>query len=64
MYVCIYVGEYVGLTGEKLRGKEVVAAGLATHYVPSQVSLSFSFSSEIHHTLQKIQKYLYLAVII
>ncbi|WMV38687.1 hypothetical protein MTR67_032072 [Solanum verrucosum] len=30
------LGEYLGLTGEKLRGKEVVAAGLATHFVPSQ----------------------------
>ncbi|XP_059285108.1 3-hydroxyisobutyryl-CoA hydrolase-like protein 5 [Lycium ferocissimum] len=30
------LGEYLGLTGAKLRGKEVVAAGLATHFVPSQ----------------------------
>uniref|UniRef100_M1CEG8 3-hydroxyisobutyryl-CoA hydrolase n=1 Tax=Solanum tuberosum TaxID=4113 RepID=M1CEG8_SOLTU len=30
------LGEYLGLTGEKLKGKEVVAAGLATHFVPSQ----------------------------
>ncbi|MCD9643815.1 hypothetical protein HAX54_031662 [Datura stramonium] len=29
------LGEYLGLTGVKLRGKEVVAAGLATHFVPS-----------------------------
>ncbi|PHT54154.1 3-hydroxyisobutyryl-CoA hydrolase-like protein 5 [Capsicum baccatum] len=30
------LGEYLGLTGERLRGKDVVAAGLATHFVPSQ----------------------------
>ncbi|MCD7465933.1 hypothetical protein HAX54_002152 [Datura stramonium] len=30
------LGEYLGLTGVKLKGKEVVAAGLATHFVPSQ----------------------------
>uniref|UniRef100_M1BW36 3-hydroxyisobutyryl-CoA hydrolase n=1 Tax=Solanum tuberosum TaxID=4113 RepID=M1BW36_SOLTU len=29
------LGEYLGLTGVKLKGKEVVAAGLATHFVPS-----------------------------
>ncbi|KAM3281306.1 3-hydroxyisobutyryl-CoA hydrolase-like protein 5 [Capsicum chacoense] len=31
-----WVREYLGLTGERLRGKDVVAAGLATHFVPSQ----------------------------
>lgn len=30
------LGEYLGLTGARLKGKEVVAAGLATHFVPSQ----------------------------
>ncbi|XP_059285753.1 3-hydroxyisobutyryl-CoA hydrolase-like protein 5 [Lycium ferocissimum] len=30
------LGEYLGLTGAKLKGKEVVVAGLATHFVPSQ----------------------------
>ncbi|MCD7472653.1 hypothetical protein HAX54_013952 [Datura stramonium] len=30
------LGEYLGLTGVKLKGKEVVAAGLATHLVPSE----------------------------
>ncbi|KAM3235196.1 3-hydroxyisobutyryl-CoA hydrolase-like protein 5 [Capsicum annuum] len=30
------LGEYLGLTGERLRGKDVVAAGLATRFVPSQ----------------------------
>ncbi|XP_015081700.1 3-hydroxyisobutyryl-CoA hydrolase-like protein 5 [Solanum pennellii] len=29
------LGEYLGLIGAKLKGKEVVAAGLATHFVPS-----------------------------
>uniref|UniRef100_A0A1S3X9L1 3-hydroxyisobutyryl-CoA hydrolase n=1 Tax=Nicotiana tabacum TaxID=4097 RepID=A0A1S3X9L1_TOBAC len=27
--------EYLGLTGAKLKGKEIVSAGLATHFVPS-----------------------------
>ncbi|XP_055830993.1 3-hydroxyisobutyryl-CoA hydrolase-like protein 5 [Solanum dulcamara] len=30
------LGEYLGLTGARLKGKEVVSAGLATHFVPSQ----------------------------
>ncbi|XP_059299065.1 3-hydroxyisobutyryl-CoA hydrolase-like protein 5 isoform X1 [Lycium ferocissimum] len=30
------LGEYLGLTGARLKGKEVVAAGLATHFIPSQ----------------------------
>ncbi|OIT01741.1 PREDICTED: 3-hydroxyisobutyryl-CoA hydrolase-like protein 5 [Nicotiana attenuata] len=28
------LGEYLGLTGARLNGKELVAAGLATHFVP------------------------------
>lgn len=30
------LGEYFALTGARLKGKEVVAAGLATHFVPSE----------------------------
>lgn len=30
-------GEFLGLTGARLNGKELVAAGLATHFVPSEV---------------------------
>ncbi|XP_023639985.1 probable 3-hydroxyisobutyryl-CoA hydrolase 3 isoform X2 [Capsella rubella] len=30
-----YFGEYVGLTGAKLDGAEMLACGLATHFVPS-----------------------------
>lgn len=30
-------GEYVGLTGTRLDGAEMLACGLATHYVPSEV---------------------------
>lgn len=33
----MYAGEYLGLTGARLNGKELVAAGLATHFVPSEV---------------------------
>ncbi|XP_022142314.1 3-hydroxyisobutyryl-CoA hydrolase-like protein 5 [Momordica charantia] len=29
-----YLGEYLALTGSRLNGKELVAAGLATHFVP------------------------------
>lgn len=35
----VYVGEYLGLTGARLNGKELVAVGLATHFVPLEVSL-------------------------
>lgn len=31
-----HLGEYLGLTGARLNGKELVAAGLATHFVPSE----------------------------
>ena len=33
-------GEYVGLTGARLNGAEMLACGLATHFVPSTVSTS------------------------
>ncbi|XP_073298260.1 3-hydroxyisobutyryl-CoA hydrolase-like protein 5 isoform X1 [Primulina huaijiensis] len=31
-----HLGEFLGLTGARLSGKELVAAGLATHFVPSE----------------------------
>ncbi|RWR88551.1 3-hydroxyisobutyryl-CoA hydrolase-like protein 5 [Cinnamomum micranthum f. kanehirae] len=31
-----HLGEYLALTGARLNGKEMVAAGLATHFVPSE----------------------------
>ncbi|KAL3821338.1 hypothetical protein ACJIZ3_007243 [Penstemon smallii] len=31
-----HLGEYLGLTGARLNGKELVAAGLVTHFVPSE----------------------------
>ncbi|KAK9150900.1 hypothetical protein Syun_009209 [Stephania yunnanensis] len=31
-----HLGEYIGLTGARLNGMELVAAGLATHFVPSE----------------------------
>ncbi|XP_010524414.1 PREDICTED: 3-hydroxyisobutyryl-CoA hydrolase-like protein 1, mitochondrial [Tarenaya hassleriana] len=31
-----YLGEYLGLTGEKLSGAEMLACGLATHYINSE----------------------------
>lgn len=35
----VYTGEYLALTGARLNGKELVAAGLATHLVSSEVWL-------------------------
>ena len=32
-----YSGDYVGLTGARLDGAEMLACGLATHFVPSTV---------------------------
>jgi len=37
-------GEYLGLTGARLDGAEMLACGLATHFVPSAVSICFYFS--------------------
>ncbi|KAM7261670.1 hypothetical protein ACFE04_020747 [Oxalis oulophora] len=34
-----FAGEFLALTGARLNGKELVAAGLATHYVPSDKML-------------------------
>ncbi|KAK7270738.1 hypothetical protein RJT34_26127 [Clitoria ternatea] len=31
-----FIGEYIGLTGARLDGAEIVACGLATHFVPSE----------------------------
>ncbi|XP_043699472.1 3-hydroxyisobutyryl-CoA hydrolase-like protein 5 [Telopea speciosissima] len=31
-----YLGEYLALTGARLNGKELIATGLATHFVPSE----------------------------
>lgn len=33
----LIAGEYVGLTGARLDGAEMLACGLATHFVPSMV---------------------------
>jgi len=35
----IVAGEYLGLTGTRLDGAELLSCGLATHFVPSQVTL-------------------------
>lgn len=36
----VYTGEYFALTGARLNGPELIAAGLATHLVPLEVSHS------------------------
>jgi 3-hydroxyisobutyryl-CoA hydrolase len=34
-----FAGEFLALTGARLNGKELVAIGMATHFVPSGVSI-------------------------
>lgn len=46
-------GEYLGLTGTRLDGADLLSCGLATHFVPSQVtcfttSYSVRFFPMIH----------------
>lgn len=36
----VYVGEYIGLTGVRLDGAEMLALGLGTHFIPSKVVTS------------------------
>lgn len=38
----IFAGEYAGLAGARLDGAEMLACGLATHYVSSTVCLKYS----------------------
>lgn len=38
-----FAGEYVGLTGARLDGAEMLACGLATHFVLSEVYYLFNF---------------------
>ena len=33
-----FAGEYLGLTGEKLSGAEMISCGLATHYSHTEIS--------------------------
>lgn len=37
LFFLILAGEYVGLTGSRLDGAEMLVCGLATHFVPSTV---------------------------
>lgn len=41
----LFAGEYLALTGEKLKGEEMVACGVATHYSHSSVSSSIFWCS-------------------
>uniref|UniRef100_A0A7N0UHU4 3-hydroxyisobutyryl-CoA hydrolase n=1 Tax=Kalanchoe fedtschenkoi TaxID=63787 RepID=A0A7N0UHU4_KALFE len=60
---CSTHGEYLGLTGARLDGPEMLACGLATHYVPSQKlslleeELVKSDSSDAAITSEIINKY-------
>ncbi|KAJ8438474.1 hypothetical protein Cgig2_008961 [Carnegiea gigantea] len=35
LFIMLYAGEYLGLTGARLDGAEMLACSLATHFVPS-----------------------------
>jgi 3-hydroxyisobutyryl-CoA hydrolase len=57
-----YLGEFLALTGSRLKGKEIVAAGLATHFVPSDklselekklLSLSSSEDSTVRASIEE-----------
>ena len=40
-----FAGEYVGLTGARLDGAEMLACGLATHFVVSEVFTTSEIST-------------------
>lgn len=50
-------GEYVGLTGTRLDGAEMLACGLATHFVPSTVCypllLVFIYTNDLNWNLTR-----------
>ncbi|KAG6597228.1 3-hydroxyisobutyryl-CoA hydrolase 1, partial [Cucurbita argyrosperma subsp. sororia] len=43
-----FFGEYVGLTGARLDGAEMLACGLATHFVPSEL---YHFLFDLYHIM-------------
>ncbi|KAJ0677148.1 putative 3-hydroxyisobutyryl-CoA hydrolase [Helianthus annuus] len=42
----MYIGEYVGLTGARLNGVDMLAFGLGTHFIPSKSIISMENSLE------------------
>lgn len=50
----IFTGEYLGLTGARLNGKELIAAKMATQFVPSEVYFisSLHFNDFFQQSLQ------------
>ena len=44
----MHAGEFIALTGARLNGKELVAVGMATHYVPSEVRVQTIFELQAH----------------
>ncbi|KAG8485812.1 hypothetical protein CXB51_019159 [Gossypium anomalum] len=55
-----FFGEYVGLTGARLDGAEMLACGLATHFVPSAFRPDLSLSGKVKpdlylHLLKKLK---------
>ncbi|XP_047341321.1 3-hydroxyisobutyryl-CoA hydrolase-like protein 5 [Impatiens glandulifera] len=60
-----HIGEYLGLTGARLNGKELVSVGLATYFVPSEklselekclVSLNSGDESAVKSTIVKFSE--------
>ena len=53
LFLTSVAGEYVGLTGASLDGSEMLACGLATHFVPSVVFFlrNFEYETKKLHTL-------------
>ncbi|KAG6496349.1 hypothetical protein ZIOFF_044210 [Zingiber officinale] len=49
-----FFGEYLGLTGARLNGAEMVACGLATHFVPSKVFYISCFIKKEYKSLHEV----------
>ncbi|KAI8545587.1 hypothetical protein RHMOL_Rhmol07G0051000 [Rhododendron molle] len=50
-----FFGEYVGLTGSRLDGAEMLACGLATHFVPEVVINDVDSSVRIDHRVENLR---------
>ncbi|ONM27492.1 3-hydroxyisobutyryl-CoA hydrolase 1 [Zea mays] len=49
-----FYGEYVALVGARLDGAEMLACGLATHFVPSNVGWKSSINAFLKEQLKKL----------
>lgn len=56
-----FAGEFLALTGARLNGKELVASGLATHFVPSEVKFGLPcIGSWLHLSRNDNLSFIYL----